>query len=187
MLKLVAYIVSAGLILLASHAYADAPNIHTYSLAPHGVLLLPVPPTWNQKIQDGQPGKPPTLLFAPEHGSGFAVEVTSLWPTAPDAKLPSLDQIKLAVTKGADEEKPEAAETDIPITELQGTSGSGYYFKVTDRAPKPGEFKYMTRGMLRVAESLLAFTILCNDDTQSAIADALAMLKGGRIEITAKH
>ena len=187
MLKQITHIAVAGLLFLSVQAYADPSRVRSYQLAQHGSLQLSVPSAWNDQMREGQPGTPPILLFKPEHGSGFNVQVTPLWPAKPNDSLPSLEQIKLTVTKGADDEKAQAVETDIPIQEIQGTSGSGYYFTVTDRAPKPDEFKYMARGMLCVGKTVLAFTILSNDGTQSAIVDALTMLKGARLVKTAKH
>ena len=68
--------------------------------------------------------------------------------------------------------------TTILIKELKGPSAIGYYFSVTERSPKPGEYKYMTQGMLRVGELVPTFTILTNDGAESVVADSLAMLQG---------
>ncbi|HEY7676568.1 MAG TPA: hypothetical protein VIG69_05830, partial [Candidatus Methylomirabilis sp.] len=70
--------------------------------------------------------------------------------------------------------------TTIEVRELQGVAARGYYFSATDRAPKPGEYKFMTQGMLRVGSLLVTFTILTNDGQGNIVADALAMLRSAR-------
>jgi hypothetical protein len=41
--------------------------------------------------------------------------------------------------------------------DLKGVTGLGFYFFATDRAPGPGEYKYLTQGIVRVGEISLAF------------------------------
>jgi hypothetical protein len=48
---------------------------------------------------------------------------------------------------------------------------------VTDKAPNPGEYKYLTQGMLRVSELVVSFSILTNDGQEQVREDALALLK----------
>jgi hypothetical protein len=56
---------------------------------------------------------------------------------------------------------------------MRGESGMGYYFSATDRAPKPGEFKYLTQGILHIGELVASFTILSNDGGEANASDAL--------------
>ena len=61
--------------------------------------------------------------------------------------------------------------------EFQGRSGPGFY-SATDRAPKPGEFKFLTQGIVRVGELAVTFTIP-NDGQEAVVKQALeALLKG---------
>lgn len=48
---------------------------------------------------------------------------------------------------------------------------------MTDRAPGPREYKYMTQGTLRVSNLVVTITILTNDGQGNIIAVAIAMLK----------
>jgi hypothetical protein len=65
----------------------------------------------------------------------------------------------------------------LPVEQLTGAPGPGYYFSATDREPKPGEFKYLTQGMLLVGDVIVAFSILTNDAQEKVRDQALAMLK----------
>ena len=64
----------------------------------------------------------------------------------------------------------------LSVNELTGTSGVGYYFSATDRAPAPGEYRYMTQGMISVGALAVTFTILTNDGQSGVVDDALAMV-----------
>jgi hypothetical protein len=57
-------------------------------------------------------------------------------------------------------------------------NGHTRYFSATDRAPKPGEYKFMTQGMLQVGELSVTFTILTNEGQELVIKQALDALKG---------
>jgi hypothetical protein len=48
---------------------------------------------------------------------------------------------------------------------------------VTDHAPKPGEYKHMTQGILPVGILMLPFTVYTNDGQQDIVTEALTMLK----------
>ena len=66
--------------------------------------------------------------------------------------------------------------------EFSGRSGPGYCFSATDRAPQPGEYKYLTQGIVRVGELSVTFTILTNDGQEAVVKQALEALKGARQE-----
>jgi hypothetical protein len=68
-------------------------------------------------------------------------------------------------------------EKSLPLKALTGPSGSGYYFVATDRAPALGEWKYLTQGIIRVDDIVLAFTILTNDGQEATVTAALGMLR----------
>lgn len=179
MMQKVLFLAWAWLLLLAAPVQAEPGSFRAFDLAQHGSLQLTVPRSWNDQMRQRQSGTPPTILFTPERGYGFNVQLTPLWPR-PDVTLPGLDEIRSLVSKAAADKKPQALEMEVPIQEIQGLSGQGYYFAMTDREPKAGEFKSLVQGMLRVGELVLAFTILANDDAPSAMEDALKMLKAAR-------
>ena len=65
----------------------------------------------------------------------------------------------------------------LAVEPLTGAPGQGYHFSATDAEPKPGEFKYLSGGMLLVGDLVVSFTILTNDGQVKAKDQALAMLK----------
>ena len=85
--------------------------------------------------------------------------------------------MRSSVQRAIDEAKPDSVEQEIPIRELTGASGPGFYFSATDKAPKPGEYKYLTQGIVKVSDLTVTFAILTNDGQEQVAKDALDMVR----------
>lgn len=169
---LCALVCVAGTQVLAADT-ADRP----YALAEHGSLQLKVPAGWQDDLQQEPDRLLPTIVFTPTAGAPFGVAVTPIWPTEKDAPNPDRKALQQLVQQGADAIKAQAVEQTIEIKPLEVASGVGYYFSVTDRAPKAGGYKYLTQGFLPVGSLMVTFGIYTNDGQQEIITDALTMLK----------
>ena len=171
---------SAAILLFSvslSVAGTEETTLQSYPLPDHGSLKLAVPKSWQEELQQPSNRLPPTMVFTPKSGSAFEILFTPMWPPRPDIPMPNAEEIKLKVENAASDVKPQAVEKVIPLKELKGTSGAGYYFSITDRAPEPDEYKYMTQGILRIGELLATFTILTNDGSGAVVLDALTMVR----------
>jgi len=162
----------------AATAFADATAVRDYALGQHGSLRLTVPVSWKDSVTQPPNGLPPTIAFVPEHGAAFRVLLTPIWSDRSGAVLPVAAEIRKKVEQAAAQAKAQALEPDVVVQEMTGTTGLGYHYAVTDRTPKPGEFKRMKQGMLRVGDLLVSFTILSRDATDPANQQAMAMLEG---------
>ncbi len=159
--------------------------MRSYALPYYGSLQLNVPDSWRDQIQQPLNQHPPTIAFTASDEKSFEILLSPMWSYKEDLKMPSLEDIKILITLAAEEAQAQAVKNSVSINQYQNESNSGYYFSATDKAPKPGEFKYMTQGMLRVGELFLIFRILTNDDSASIVADALTML-GEAVHIQSK-
>jgi hypothetical protein len=148
-----------------------------YALTNHGSLQLQVPTSWKEELHQDSDHLLPTIVFTPTSGAPFGVVVTPIRPTGQDA--PNLDHeaLRKLVRDTAEEVKAQTVEQTIEVLELQGASGVGYYFSVTDRAPKTGGYKHLTQGLLPVGILTVAFAIYTNDGQQDIVTHALTMLK----------
>jgi len=171
------YVVVLSFLLVVCVAYAEERETRSYPLPDYGNLQLKVPTSWQDKISQPSNRPFPTITFIPRSGTSFQILLTPMWATRPGAVMPGSMEIKQSVERAAGNAKSQSVEKELPIKELKGTSVAGYYFSATDRAPKPGEFKYMTQGMLRLGELVLTFTVLTNEGAETVIHDALIMLK----------
>ena len=148
-----------------------------YALPDKTSLELSIPVGWQDEVKQGESGTPPTIVLAPREGPRFQLLVTPIWRPRPEVPVASAEQIRQSVQRAADQVKPQAAESFLPVQELTGGKGPGYYFSATDKAPKPEEFKYLTQGMLLVGELAVTFSILTNDGQEKMRDAALDMLK----------
>ena len=170
------YWLSLPFMLVSLALGADGP-IKSYPLPDKTNLQLSAPPAWKDELREGERGLPPTIVFTPREGAAFQVLLTPITRPRPEVPVPSAEQIRDSVQRAADKVKPQAVEQYLPVEELTGAKGPGYYFSATDKAPAPEEFKYLTQGMLLVGELAVTFSILTNDGQEKVREAALAMLK----------
>jgi len=162
--------------IILSPAHAEDP-VRRFSLPAHGNFELRVPNAWKDSVRQPPNGLPPTITFRSTGSARFEIIVTPIWPMRPDIKTPTVPELKANVREAADRIAPQAVEQTIEVRELRAASSTvGYYYTVTDKAPKLGEYKLMTQGMLGVKDLRVSFTVLTNEGQESTIRQALAML-----------
>lgn len=156
---------------------------HTYPLRNHTGLVLAVPDGWKEEIKSARADAPQSLFFTPQNGPSFAVAVTPFVSMKDGSNIPDANAIRGLVEASAQRLVPRAVEKQLAIKPLVGPSCKGYYFLATDRAPAPGEWKYLTQGIARVggADGVdVEFDILTNDGQDGVARAALDMLRHAR-------
>ena len=149
----------------------------TYNLPGHGQLRLHLPTGWNDEVRQHPGDFPPTIFISGFDGSPFVVFVTPRWPSPQGASdFGTAKSIHAIVAKAAHAAEPESVEGKLNIVTMGGGRGPGYYFDATDRAPKPGEFKYMTQGAVGAGGVVCTFTILTSDKKSVVKTKALNMV-----------
>ena len=151
--------------------------IRKYPIPEHGTLELNVPAPWKGEIHKPRENMPPTIMFNPAQGNDFQVMIIVLWGKTGDQDFNNQEKVRTFVEKDGQKLLPNISETKIVLTEIKGVSYSGYYFSVTDKAPNPGEYRYMTRGAIGVGNLFLNFTILHRVRDSQAVRDALSILR----------
>jgi hypothetical protein len=157
---------------------AGQTSARQYTLPDGSIFQLKVPVSWQQEFTQELSELPPTITLRPKTGEDFAVLVTPLPPAGENSPPPNTEAIREHVQRVLDKARPQAGEQVITIRELRGTAGAGYYFSATDRAPKPGEYQFMTQGIFPVGNLIVAFTVLTNGGQQAIVDDALTMIRG---------
>jgi hypothetical protein len=168
---LVAYLV------IATYAIALAASPQVFELPDHGALTLLIPEGWLGEMKQPASQSPPTITMAPRSGAKFVITLTAAWPMASAHKLLDENTIRSEVAAAAKSAEPQSVEGVIPLQEIKGVDGRGFYFTATDRAPKPNEAKHLTQGIIRVGDIWLAFTVLTNDGQEAVVRAAFEMLR----------
>ena len=149
-------------------------------LADRGSLQLAMPASWKQDVRQPANGLPPTIVLTPASGKAFHVQITPLYSARAGTPVQSITELRANVDAAAQQVLSQSLEKKVTLKHLKGPAAEGYYFQVTDKAPKPDEYKYMTQGMIRVDQVVPTFTILSNDGAADSVNSALSMLQTAR-------
>lgn len=164
----------------ATAAYGEEKSVRTYRLPGHGVLELSVPKSWKDEVRQPSKDLPPTISFSPGTGDEFSILITPLWDFGSAKDLNSDAKIKKLMEGDMRGMAPGAVEKRLVLTGFKGAETRGYYFQATDKAPKPGEWRYVVRSGVGTGDLLLSITMLSHKKESEAINDALKMFRNLR-------
>lgn len=135
-------------------------QVHEYVVPSHGKLVLTVPA--GLEASSKELSEPPSVLlrFGPRAGDAFYVQVTSVWLDPAKGPKETPESLKATVASTAEEPLQHAVEKTAELKELRGTDTMGFYYSLTDRAPAPGDYKYVSQGVFVTGDLHTAFTIL---------------------------
>ena len=148
-----------------------------FALPQHGTLLLKMPSAWKQTVRRPPNNLPPTITFAPYQGDDFKVLITTIWSPRKDPSFNKSDKVKSLIDNDLKGMLPGAIEKEVALQEFKSIDGTGYYFLVTDRAPKPGEYPYAVRAGIGVGDLLLSVTVLSRSKDSEGITATIKALQ----------
>jgi hypothetical protein len=151
----------------------------SYSLPGHGSLEVKVPSSWRDDIRQPRGTLPPTITLRPT-GNRLELLITPLWSPTNEKGFSSLPQVHQMIDHDWQEVLSSAVEKRQVLEHLDGEEAHGYFFMVTDKAPKPGEYEYMIRACVGVGDLALSVTILTHDKDSDAVQAALSALRDVR-------
>jgi len=143
----------------------------------HGKLSLSVPATFGISTQTL--AEPPSVILQirPATGNAFAAKITVVWLDSSNPNRATPGAIRTITQNAGMARLDTAVEKTITIQDMNGPQTVAAYFVLTDRNPKPGEFKYLTQGTYSAGELMGAFMILSNDPNAPEVSQTLRMLK----------
>jgi hypothetical protein len=157
---------------------AEGPKaFRTFSIPEHGILELNVPTSWKDNIHKPQKDMFPTIIFVPAKGNDFQVLITVIWSKTGEQDFNSPAKLRALVEQDGQRILPKAVESKLVVQQMRGVHNIGYFFSLTDKAPNPGEFRYMTRGGIGVGNLLLNATILYRVKDSECVKDVLSVLR----------
>jgi hypothetical protein len=164
-----ASLVIASVLALEVHA---ADDIVRLPLGKVGTLSVPTP-TGAKRIQ---PPRSSGAMLSFESAQRSRMQLL-LTPIPLESGFMADAEVREMVERGAARARPQAVETAFPFTPLKGDQARGYYFRATDRAPGPDEYKYLYQGAVLVGASVVTFTVLYNDDGKHEAEAALDVVR----------
>lgn len=162
-------LVAAGCTLAAMH------ENRTYTMPNGEAVRLSVPKEWVEAVTNSTSKPVVTVRFTPERSSEFIVMITFGPPEG-------TNNLRAKIEEAADGAIKSSGRSRIEIKELKSTDVRGYYFSVADKSPKPGEWKYLTQGIVRVGNVIGAFTILSDDKNHRGEENGLAVVQSAVYE-----
>ena len=155
----------------------SVPKVRTsYRIGPQVILRLDVPPGWRDGIRPDPNHATAEIAFVPVPAGSAQVLITVLSPRQDMSASDRLAATRKTVEDAGKGALPQAVETSLDIREFQGQASTGYLFTLTDKAPKPNEYKYMTQGGYGVDSLILLFTILSHEKDSDVSRLALEMV-----------
>jgi len=148
---------------------ANSGDVHKIQMSLDDTFVIKGPSNWNFEIE-----KELTLRFAdikvtPKSGEDFNMKLYFKCDTSDLSQFDTPEKIRRSVEKSSVQYLPWIQEKKIILQKVPKRSTYGYYTILTDAAvlkksvPASGEFKYMTRGMVRLSkDSVLGFSIMSN-------------------------
>jgi hypothetical protein len=149
----------AGLLILAA-SVAAADGAHTLLSKSGGRFQLPWSGNWSEVAGTDVP---PIAVAFETKGDPLAMRVTLVAvPTQKDPRAVSEEGLRYFIGKAIEDLQPQAVEPNLEAQPLAGPN-KGYFVRATDKAPKPGEYRYVESVVVAAGEAPVFATILFND------------------------
>jgi hypothetical protein len=168
----------AGLLILAA-SVSGADGNQTLLSKSGGKFQLPWSGNWSEVTGADVP---PIAVAFETKGDPLAMRVSLVAvPTQNDPRAVSEEGLRYFIGKAIEDLQPQAVEHKLEAQPLAGPR-KGFFVRATDKAPKPGEYKYVESVIVAVGEVPVFATILFND---AGAADATKARESlGRLDYT---
>jgi len=151
-----------------------------YPVPGHGELMLDVPGHWEVTYVSMGNNKPPLITFFNKDETDreiFQLNISILWDDGFKRDITSPDLIHGMVEESGRELLQQSRENDLDLIPIDGISGTGYYFRLSDAAPRPGEYPYLTQGALSVGNVVIIFSLFTHQQDSPEVQESLEMLR----------
>lgn len=135
-----------------------------------GALNILIPSNYEKRVVREEENPFPTVEIYGEEG--FRVMITPMWDKK-SMEVKTESEIRSFVERDGERLLPNAVEKRVEIKTINGKEAKGYYFVLTDKAPKKGEYKYCLRSYITVGNLLISGSMFSNENinsTEKAVA-----------------
>lgn len=177
---------AAGLLVAACLAAGGVCEIRAQSVTKfyplrQGQMKLQLPVDWAEETKSPKPGAPLTLAFRPLQGARFLIRIMVSWNENPGSSFNSDGRLQEIAMAAGNQFLPRSVERQLKLQEIQGESVRGYYFLLTDKAPRAGDYEVMAQGAASLGDALILFTYLGYPGGDAELQKLLSMLRSAGI------
>jgi hypothetical protein len=158
----------------AAPAGSPGTTARTYLVPKGGALRLTTPETWRVSLPRSTDGLP-TITFLPPASNDPQVMITAFAPKAGTA--PKGQELRREAEASGKKALAKAVEPKLALREIRGPQMFGYFYTLTERAPGPKGYKYVTQAHLVVGGLAVNATILFNKPQVAAQQTVFEMLR----------
>ena len=143
-----------------------AAETHEVLLGPHDRYEISETRDWRFEVLRELAGQFSDVRIKPKRGDDFSLTLYFLADPPELARLDTPDKIASSVAAGAEKYLPQIVEKKITLQKVspRGSYGSLTVLTAAGLQGAPGEFRYQTRGMVRLSsDAALGFSLLSNE------------------------
>ena len=145
-------------------------------------LTMTLPDSLDIGIHDAKPNVK-TYMIGLRGTERFALLVSII--NAPSQE-PNAAVLKKRVQEAGTKLLPRCVEKEVSLVPINTTEEIGYYYRLTDNNPRPGEFTLLIQGQMFAEKSLVTFTYLFNNDDAAELDTVISVLKSIKIGCAGK-
>jgi hypothetical protein len=162
--------------------FPQAGTPRDFAIPGYGRLRLQVPEAWQGELYRSAGNRPPTVIITPAAGAPFKVHI-NVATFAPQV-VQELDgeTLRRMAESAALNAAEHTVETSPELHALDGEALHGFYFSAREKAPKDGDFLFMTHGLARLENMVLVFSIHTQPGQEEVVRAALDMLRTMTLE-----
>lgn len=165
-----------GLASLRSYVEDESIQLNRILVPDLGVLKLYCPKDWEIVVESPKQQGYPLLVTIMSQKDHFLIMLSMFW-YAEQGQKRNMDEIKEQVVIRGNELLESSVETELIIYEFIGEQSRGYYFILTDKAPKADEWEFLYQGALQVDDVFLLVTFLSHERESDYVENGLNMLR----------
>ena len=175
-LILALFLINVNVAVNANNLLGIPTKLESFDLPEYGRLKILVPEVWNYRYTITDEFTPPILTFFMRDKNNveiFQLNISILREESFLRNITSKYFIHSLVYETGKKLLVLSKQSELALHEITGTSGKGYFFDLSDKNPKKGEYKFLNQGALAINKLLLIFSLFNNDGEKSTIRNLM--------------
>lgn len=166
--------------LVAPGPAAAKNGVRRFKLPEHGSLEITVPASWEEKVDQPAGGYPPTITLTSKGRDRMQMIIKPLWSMTQKQGFNNSGRLRKILERDGSDMLPGSEEGKVVVREIKRKDGNLFYFTLTNKKPKAGDYRHATRAELGTGGLLLSIVILTDSKDSKELQAALDALKGAR-------